>query len=273
MSYAVVTGASSGIGAALTKRLLSDGWKVILVSRSESKMKSVTRNFPSDSYLVISCDVTDQKHIKAACEKTISFCQNKLSVLINNAGGGIKRHTNMDDISEDLWNNVLKLNLTAPFLFTKYLKQSLINAATMKTKKDKDDTAGASIINIGSMAAVHFFNESVGYGVAKAGLGHLTKCNALELSKYKVRCNVIMPAWVKTPNLLAYGYKEDDIQEFYKQHEQFSPLGRIGNTQDIVEMAMFLIDKKKSGWITGQEFRLDGGRSLIPPRPPKKSKL
>ena len=263
MPYALVTGASSGIGADLVQRLLNEKWKVILVARSVDKMQEICKNFDKSSYLIIKCDVTDSSQIKKACEKTNEYCNNKLDLLVNNAGAAHAFDFTIDNCTVDEWDWTMNVNLRQVFLFTKYLKSSLINCGK-----------NASIVNIGSIAGSRPFPNLTAYCVAKAGMNHLTRCNALELSSYGVRCNCIQPATVKTGWHAAAGIKSDKLETYYKNGDSLHPIGRIGYPKDIVNMTMFLANVEQSGWITGECIMMDGGRCLVSPLPSrKKSKL
>lgn len=265
MSYALVTGASSGIGAKLVAHLLATDWNVILVARSVDKMQEIVRNYPQSSSCILKCDVTDSNQVKQACSKAIKYCNNKLQLLVNNAGAVLSLKDTIDKCTEQDWDNTMNLNLRSAFLFTKYLKNSLMSSG------DK-----ASIINIGSIAGVTASPRFLPYRIAKAGLRHLTRCNALELAPYGIRCNCIDLAVVKTNAHKNAGFSAAQVDWLYKYGGSLHPIGKIGYPQDVVNMIMFLADVRLSGWITGQCIMMDGGRSLIsaiPSQDKLKSKL
>jgi len=126
---------------------------------------------------------------------------------------------------------------------------------------------------MGSLAAVVVNPTLTSYSVAKAGLTHLTRIQAVEFAPSRVRINCINPATVKTQFHRAAGFSEKDAESYYEATEKLHPLGRIGNTNDVVEMIMFLADSNKSGWITGQCIGIDGGRSLLSALPASKPQV
>merc|ERR1740123_1309847 len=123
---AVITGASSGIGAALCRHLLANNWEVCMVARSKDKMQAIASVYPSHLSKIIQADLSDNKQSKAICSDIISWCGNNLSLLVNNAGAGKQGLTTEKCEIEDL-EYIMRLNLTSAFILTKYLLPALKN--------------------------------------------------------------------------------------------------------------------------------------------------
>lgn len=260
MPTAIVTGASAGIGAGTTARLLRDGWNVILIARSTDKMQKLVSNYPSSSYKIISSDLSKPELLltKIIPEIKEYISSNTIDLLVNNAGGthgGSKKKYRSNENLLSSFNWHINLMLTTPYLLTRYL--SNMNLFSNK----------ASVINIGSLAAHYGSKDSMAYAIAKNGVQGLTKCLAFELArknKKNVRVNNLELGYVKTdiakqsvPNITQ---QQEDL--FWNSFGKVTPLQRSGTVKDIVEMIIFLADDDKSGWITGQDIVIDGGISL-----------
>eukprot|EP01084_Bolivina_argentea_P055152 101122_1 len=265
---AVVTGASSGIGAATVKRLISLNWNVIMISRSTNKMEKVAKSCIQDDnerqkrIKIISFDLSKPELIENKLLPSIREYTNNgaIDLLVNNAGGGITP-SDVKNCSLKNWNLVLNLNLTSPFLLIKCLRNDLI-----KSKYP------SSIINIGSVSGNYPEIYNVNYSVAKRGLQMLNKSYALYYSKYKIRVNNIEPGYIDTP-IQANRRTQKQYEESNKYMKSICPIGRNGETKDIVDAIMFLSDSNKSGFITGQNIVIDGGLTLPLVHTVRKSKM
>eukprot|EP01084_Bolivina_argentea_P011011 20563_1 len=261
MPIAVVTGASSGIGAAICRKLLSsttEKWKIIMIARTESKMKAVANN-NQQNVLIIPCDVSIPKNIIQNCIPTIQNWlkqQNTeyIDVLINNVGGIVSADSNTLECNLDDWNKIMDLNLTSTWLFTKYMLPYINNSKNNKYK---------SIVNIGSISGDRASDTWLTYHVSKSAVAQFTKCAALHCAnKYKnIRINCLAPGWIETglhQKFMGKGVADGARNLFVSM----TPLGKVGTEDDIVNATEFLMNSQKSGWITGQVIRMDGGMSL-----------
>ena len=144
MPTAIITGASAGIGAGTTKRLLNDGWNVILIARSTDKMQKVASDYPSPQYKIISCDLSKPELLLTAVIPEIKQYlngANTIDLLVNNAGGthgGSKKKYSSNENLLSSFNWHIDLMLTTPYSLTRYL-------SNMNLFSDK-----ASVINIGN---------------------------------------------------------------------------------------------------------------------------
>ena len=179
---AVVTGASSGIGAALCRYLLSNNWEVCMIARSKSKMEEIARMYPSELSKIIVADLSINEQTKDVCPKIISWCNNNLSLLVNNAGMGVKG-TSTQIVRSINW---ITINLTSVFILTKYL----LPALKQGNKNRRHTNYDSSIINIGSVAASQVYPHLIHIQLQN-GLEHLTKLNCLEFAPFGIRVNCI----------------------------------------------------------------------------------
>ena len=268
---AVVTGASSGIGAALCRYLLSNHWEVCMIARSKSKMEEIAKIYPSELPKIIVADLSINEQAKDICPEIISWCDNNLSLLVNNAGMGVKG-LSTQNCEIDQFESQLRLNLTSIFILTKYLLPALKEGNRNRRHSNYD----SSIINIGSVAGSQVHPIFTPYCVAKCALEHLTKLHCLEFASFGIRVNCIAPATVITNWMKASGSTDKEVEKYYKDSHALHPIGRCGTVKDLVDMIMFLADGSKTGWMTGQVITLDGGRnhiSIMPSPDKKKSKL
>ena len=224
----LVTGGAAGIGHHICELFSSKGSKVYSFDIMDPK-----KMIPNVTY--IKCDICNQAEIENSLSK---ISENSLDVLINNAA--FVKFEPISEISIETFDKILATNLRAPFILSKLalpLFQSVINSGRKP-----------SIINIASTRGLMSEPNNEGYSASKGGVIALTHALANSLGP-NIRVNCISPGWieVKNPEIL----KESD----HKQHL----VGRVGTGQDIAEMCWFLSDESKSGFVSGQNFVVDGG--------------
>lgn len=171
----IVTGASSGIGAQISKNLLKLGAKVVLVGRNLGNLKKVGEN--SDKILLVQTDVTVQDNANKIIDDTIKRF-GKLDVLLNNAG--IIENGTIENTSLDQYDRVMNTNLRSIYHLTMLAVPHLI-----KTE--------GNIVNISSVCGIRSFPGVLAYNVSKAAVDQFTRCVALELASKKVRVNSVAP--------------------------------------------------------------------------------
>lgn len=246
----LITGGSSGIGLAIAEKLLLEGgYEVLSVSRSSEKIKRALDSKPllKDKVDFIPGDVTNESD----CERIRKYIARKFGVLhglVNNAG--ILTKGAMEDISYEQWKYNLDVNLNGPYLLTKTLLPLLKKAG------------GASVVNISSIAGLKP-GSSVAYSVSKAGLDMLTEFMAGDLGPYKIRANSINPGLVRTNIHLDNKIVEDEkaYANLLKKALPRYPIGRIGEPEDIANLALFLLSDASS-LITGAIIKADGGANV-----------
>ena len=235
---ALVTGAARGIGLAVARRFLAEGWCVALLDiEAELLGRSVEALAAPDRTLSLRCDVSDAKAVARAFAE-IEGRFGRLDALVNNAG--IAVFAPLLETSDADWSRVLEVNLTGPFLCTK---------AAVPLMREH----GGAIVNITSISAVRASTLRSAYGTSKAGLAHLTKQLAVELASLGIRVNGIAPGPVDTA--MAKAVHTPEIRADY--HDAI-PLNRYGLEEELAEAVFFLCSDRAS-YITGQILAVDGG--------------
>jgi NAD(P)-dependent dehydrogenase (short-subunit alcohol dehydrogenase family) len=236
---ALVTGAARGIGLAVAKRFLAEGWRVALLDIERELLgKSVEALAAPGCTLSLHCDVSNAKAVAGAISE-IERRFGRLDALVNNAG--IAVFAPLLETSEADWSRVLEVNLTGPFLCTK---------AAVPLMREH---GGGAIVNITSISAVRASTLRSAYGTSKAGLAHLTKQLAVELAALGIRVNGIAPGPVDTAMA-----KEVHTAEIRADYHDAIPLNRYGLEEELAEAVFFLCSDRAS-YITGQILAVDGG--------------
>ncbi|MCV0399330.1 MAG: SDR family oxidoreductase [Nitrosarchaeum sp.] len=239
---ALVTGGSRGIGFSTAKIFSENGAQVVITSRDSSRLKDSTSSLANT--VGIAADIRNEEDVKRVVDETIKKF-GRLDILVNNAGV-FPKIKQLHEIDESEWQEVLDVNLTGQFRFTK--------AAIPHLQK----TSG-SIINISSDAglkAYQGFNADA-YSASKAALIILTKCWALEYAKDRVRVNCICPGVVDTDMTKPFLKTDDDRRFMDNEH----PIGRIGRPEEIAKAALYFASDDSS-WTTGAVLAVDGGESI-----------
>lgn len=239
---ALVTGGSRGIGFAAAKILSENGAIVVITAKDQERLEKSTLEIPNAIGIV--ADIRNRNDVKNVVNKTVEKF-GKLDILVNNAGI-FPKIKQLHEIDEDEWNEVLDVNLTGQFRFTKEAIPHL------------QKTAG-SIINISSDAglkAYQGFNADA-YSATKAALILLTKCWALEYAKDKIRVNCICPGVVDTDMTKSFMKTQKDREFLDSEH----PIGRIGKPEEVAKAIMYFVSDDAS-WTTGAILAVDGGESI-----------
>jgi 3-oxoacyl-[acyl-carrier protein] reductase len=239
----VITGGTSGIGAAMAIEYAKEESKVVVCGRNQSKLENFITSAKEQGYDVDgrTCDITDDKALKIFADD-VAQKYGGIDIWINNAGI-VAIHPLMEIKTED-WEAVLKTNLTAVFAGSKI-------AAKYMMKKD-----GGNIINISSFTALIPTAKNGVYSVSKAGVISLTKVLAAELAPYNIRVNAIIPGYIRTDM--------GDIDIKSKAEEIIKPIAlrRFGTPQDIASGAIFLTSDAAS-YITGEALVISGGKFIV----------
>lgn len=245
----LITGASSGIGAATAIYFAKHSAQLSLVARNEKNLRSIAlycEKSKGIKPLTIAADVTCDVDAERIISETIEHFS-KIDVLINNAGiiamGGIL-NTSMDD-----FDRVMSTNLRAVF------KLSMVAVPHLIESK-------GCIINVSSVSSVKPNKMSLAYNLSKSALDHFTRCTALELAAKGVRVNSINPSFVKTNLLKKVGLTDEQLDLFIQNIVGNTPLKRPIDSEEVAGLIAFLAgDLAKN--ITGTCYVLDGGNSLV----------
>ncbi|MDH3395365.1 MAG: SDR family oxidoreductase [Nitrosopumilus sp.] len=239
---ALVTGGSRGIGFATAKILSENGAVVIITARNQERLEKATSKIPNS--IGIAADIKNSNDVKNVVSKTIEKF-GRLDILVNNAGI-FPKIKQLHEINEDEWNEVLDVNLTGQFRFTKEAIPHL------------QKTSG-SIINISSDAGIKAYQgfNADAYSASKAALILLTKCWALEYSKDKIRVNCICPGVVDTDMTKPFLKTQKDKEFMNSEH----PIGRIGQPDEVGKAVLYFASDDAS-WTTGAVLAVDGGESI-----------
>jgi len=236
---ALVTGAARGIGLAVAKRFLAEGWRVALLDIENALLQSAVAALKNpDSTMALPCDVSDAGVVADAVAK-VGARFGRLDALVNNAG--IAVFAPLLETSDADWKRVLEVNLTGPFLCTK--------AAVPLMR----EFGGGAVVNITSISAVRASTLRSAYGTSKAGLAHLTKQLAVELASLGIRVNGVAPGPVETAMA-----KQVHTPEIRADYHDAIPLNRYGLEEELAEAVFFLCSDRAS-YITGQILAVDGG--------------
>jgi NAD(P)-dependent dehydrogenase (short-subunit alcohol dehydrogenase family) len=250
---ALVTGAGTGIGAAITKRFVADGAKVCITGRRQEKLDEVAQSLPEGTVVTCAGDVTKLEDANRMVEAALGI-SGKLDVLVNNAAidpGG----TTVVDIDPDLWHRVLETNLTGPLYLMRFSIPHMIEAG------------GGSIINIASLAGLRCLPGMPAYCASKAGLIMLTKQVALDFGPAKIRCNAVCPGGTRTAMLEESltpltEVLETDLEGVFSCISSMVPLRRTADPSEITGICSYLASDD-STFMTGSVLLLDGGAAIV----------
>jgi NAD(P)-dependent dehydrogenase (short-subunit alcohol dehydrogenase family) len=221
----VVTGAAGGIGTATCDLLESYGWGVIAVDR-----------LLVDRPGALQVDIADADAVAAALSALP-----RVDALVNNAA--LQLYKSLLDTTVEEWDAVAAVNIRGAFVCLKAVHSQLA-------------AARGSVVNVGSVHASATSHSIAAYAATKGGLSAFTRAAAIEMAPLGVRVNAVLPGATDTPALRAGFVRNVNAEQVLVDR---TPLKRIGHPRDVAQAIAFLIDRDRSGFITGQELGIDGG--------------
>jgi 3-oxoacyl-[acyl-carrier protein] reductase len=239
---AVVTGASKGIGAGIAKGLGAAGATVVVnYASSKEGAERVVSDIKAKGgkAIAVKGDVAKADDVKRLFDETVRAF-GRLDVLVNNAG--VYSFLALEQITEDEFHREFNTNVLGTLL------------ATREASKHFGPNGG-SVINLSSVASVRSFPNTAIYSATKSALDSITRVLAAELGPRKIRVNAIAPGVVETEGTHSGGIMGS---EFEKTAAATTPLGRIGQPDDIARIAVFLASDA-AGWVTGERITASGG--------------
>lgn len=241
---AMVTGAGSGIGAAIARGLAADGAVVVGVDVDGDRLHNVERRIEISGGLLIPvvADVTDP----AAVEQVVATAVERrggLHLAVNNAGIG-GPHGLVHEIELEAWRRVIDVDLHSVFYGMKYE-----GAAMMAS-------GGGAIVNVSSMLGLVGDADAVAYSAAKHGVTGLTRAAAAGYAPHGIRVNSVHPGWVDTS--LPTHTTREEREELKKRN----PMGRLGSPEEAAEVVLFLLSDA-AAFVTGAQYSVDGGYTAV----------
>ncbi|OYD96585.1 short chain dehydrogenase [Nostoc sp. 'Peltigera membranacea cyanobiont' 210A] len=238
---ALVTGASSGIGRASAIAFASAGAKVVLASRRLAESEETVRLIKETGgeAIFVKTDVSNAAEVEALVNTTVKI-YGRLDCACNNAGIGGNPGLITDDMSEEDWDRLVKVNLKGTWLCLKYEIRAMLK-----------QNSGA-IVNVASAAGVVGIAGIANYSATKGGVIALTRALAMDYAKEGIRINVVSPGVIETDILSALS--RDALAQLKAMH----PIGRIGKPEEVAETVVWLCSEATS-FITGHNMIIDGG--------------
>jgi NAD(P)-dependent dehydrogenase (short-subunit alcohol dehydrogenase family) len=246
---AIVTGASSGIGAATARLLVAEGARVVVAARREPLVRALAEDVGG---LAVPGDLDDPDHPDAIVREAVDAFGG-IDVLVANAGAGYPG--TVVDVEDDGWRRTFDVNVTASMRLARAAIPSMI------------ERGGGSIVLLSSVNGLFGAGESASYGTAKSALLGLARSIAVDFGPHGVRANVVCPGWVTTPmgDRAVEGVasvRGVDREEAYRIATRHVPLRRPATPEEIARCVAFLASDDASV-VTGAVLVADGGQSAV----------
>ena len=239
---ALVTGSTSGIGEGIARRLVADGYRVVVHSRSSASIgQALARELGNAVY--VQADVAvEAERVRLVNEAVAAW--GRLDVLVNNAGiSQVIAHADLAAATPDIWHALYEVNVVAPF--------RLVAAAEAALRASAAGGKPACVVNVSSHAGVRPKGASIPYAATKAALNHVTRLQAVALAP-AIRVNAVAPGLVDTPMTADW----TQAQQLWRES---SPMRRAATPQDIAQAVSLLL---AADYVTGEVLLSDGGLNL-----------
>ncbi len=242
----VVTGAASGIGRAVALAFGKQGVKVIASDVATKEGEETVRLLKDagGEAMFVPCDVSQSKEVERLISTAVTT-YGRLDYAVNNAGIEGMQAT-VVDYPEEMWQKVINVNLTGPWLCMKYEIPQMLKQG------------GGAIVNIASILGVVGIATTGAYTATKHGLIGLTQVAALEYAAQGIRVNAVCPGFIETPMIMQRGIAASVHPESYQQLATLHPIKRLGKPEEIAEAVVWLCSDASS-FVTGISLLVDGG--------------
>jgi NAD(P)-dependent dehydrogenase (short-subunit alcohol dehydrogenase family) len=239
---AVITGGSSGIGRTTAIAFAAEGARVAIGARRASESEETIRTIQAQGgeAIFVPTDVTRADQVRKLMDTAMDRWQ-RLDLAFNNAGIGGTPFVPLSDYTEQVWDDVIDINLKGVFLSMKYEIPHMLKSG------------GGAIVNMSSVAGLIGGPIGIAYYASKHGVIGATKAAAIEYAKAGIRVNAVCPAVIRTP--MSEGLFNPDLEaSLLAVH----PMGRFGTTQEVADAVVFLCSSRAS-FITGHSLAVDAG--------------
>jgi NAD(P)-dependent dehydrogenase (short-subunit alcohol dehydrogenase family) len=241
---AIVTGGSQGIGQAIAERLAAEGAAVAILARTTKNVQAVTDGLTARGAdaLGLTCDVSDRAQVRAAVEAVVSRF-GKVTILINNAG--IVRHASFLEISDEMWDELLRINLTGMFIVAQEVARSMVQLGVP-----------GRIVNHSSVAGRIAHSDQTVYGITKAGIESMTRTMAVDLAPHGIIVNAVAPGTIQT-SFSVGNLSTEAVAERVRR----IPLSRLGKPEEVASV-MAMLASPDASYLTGVTIPIDGGLTI-----------
>lgn len=245
MPVVVVTGAGSGIGAAVAQRAARDGWTVVATGRRSAPLEALAAEHPSVH--AVAADMADEHAVTAVVDAALAD-HGRLDAVVANAG--IMRVGSAAETEPSDWDDVLRTNLRAPYLLARAALPALREAS-------------GCVVAIGSIAGLRASAGASAYAVSKAALSMLVRTIAVDEGPHGVRANVVHPGWVRTEmgdqEMAEFGAEHGlDVEAAYAEVTSLVPARRAASADEIAGTVAWLLGPDAT-YVNGAEIVVDGG--------------
>lgn len=243
---AIITGATSGIGAATARTFAAAGAELALIGRDAARGETLAAELATEAAEFFACDVTDD----AACKATVADVVERfgrIDVLVNSAG--VFFYGTAVEATDDQWRQTMAVNVDGVFHMCRHAVPVMTGAG------------GGTIVNVASDWGLTGGTRAFAYCASKGAVVQMTRCLALDHIAQGVRVNAVCPGEVDTPMLMGeYADKGMDRQQGLADSATQTPIGRVADPQEVADAILFLASDKSS-YINGAALPIDGGNT------------
>lgn len=245
----LITGASSGIGAATAIHFSQLGALLSLSGRNVQKLNEVAEKCKSSKPLIVTGELTNEKDVQNIVQSTIKH-YGKLDILVNNAG--VLENGSIENTSLEQYDRVFNINVRSVYHLTMLAVPHIVESQ-------------GNIVNVSSVVGIRAFPGVLSYCMSKSAIDQFTRCIALELAPKKIRVNAVNPGVVVTNLHRSSGMSEEQLKQFFEHSKETHALGRPGDPSEVAKAIAYLASEDAS-FVTGVTLSVDGGRHAMCPR-------